>query len=162
MEDINIVGSVVENILIDLKINNRKSKKLVKLLKQKTFQPIDLILLDEYSEDFEEHIGEIIETVIYDMLVYIGTGAFATALSRMVQSNEKDREIIKQVIYFLEHEDQTEFDTRLFIDLGEIALKSDNDRDSMLIIFVIKKIQSLSIDSDDDIDTKGELSGECQ
>lgn len=148
MGDFNIQAQIIENILQEYKVKPTEYKKLIDLLKQKSFSPFDLTLLEDYSEPFEEYIGDIMEMISKDALDSIGTKQFAIELIKLREKlkNKRDEEIMDKLVQFLENEKEIFYDTNLTKGLSQIAIKLDTYENQMLCVFTIRKIESLFMD----------------
>lgn len=127
--------------------NNPKIEELIKFLQKKDYIPLDLFRLDEFKKEFEGSLESFLDVIASDLLDLIGTGKFAKDLDRVIDitKDSKDLKTLKCIKYFLEHEDQDEYNLGWTADLISMLPKIKNAELQTICIYLIGKIDSLII-----------------
>ena len=148
MNNFEILGDIIKDLLEKTgNIKHPNAQNLIFLLKKQCYTPYDLIKLDEYKEDFENSIGDLLDIIERDILDLVGTGSFAKELDKLIPllKRKKDIDVIKRIKYFLEHEEEDEYDLELTSKLIVILPKINNGDLQKICLLLIQKINSLLI-----------------
>lgn len=144
--DFKLLAESIPELLVDTPdAEDPEVNQLIKFLRKTKFGPLDLIKLEQYKDTFEDTLGELLETVYQELLFFIGTEAFAKELDRALAllKDPRDLQVIQQVKYFLEHEDQEDYDLQLSAELLILSTKIKDRIVSEVCKHTVMKIHSM-------------------